>query len=80
MKKWLWACLMALTVLAMSVASAESVPLASETEISPVLEAQELVGLKIPVEVFKETTRGDHDLGDRRGSAVCQRVRLHLSR
>ena len=37
MKKWLWACLMALTVLAMSVASAESVPLASETEISPVL-------------------------------------------
>ena len=58
MKKWFLALLTTLMALMLSVASAENVPLASETEINPVLEAQTLVGLKIPVEAFKETTKG----------------------
>ena len=84
MKKWFLALLTTLMALMLSVASAENVPLASETEINPVLEAQTLVGLKIPVEAFKETTKrrgnfcGNHDFGNRRRGAVCQCVRLHL--
>ena len=58
MKKWFLALLTTLMALMLSVASAENVPLASETEINTVLEAQTLVGLKIPVEAFKETTKG----------------------
>lgn len=39
-------------------AFAQTVPLASETEIAPVLSAEEMVGLKIPAEWFSEATSG----------------------
>lgn len=39
-------------------ACADTVPLASETEIEPVAQAENLVGQKIPAEWFKETTSG----------------------
>lgn len=47
-----------LLTLALSVGLAETVPLASETQIDPIVAAEALVGLDIPAEQFKETTGG----------------------
>ena len=59
MKKTLWMILCVCVLMcAWGSVLADGVPLASETVIEPVLSAEELVGLKIPVDYFKETTGG----------------------
>ena len=59
MKKTLWLILCVCVLMcAWGSVLADGVPLASETVIEPVLSAEELVGLKIPVDYFKETTGG----------------------
>lgn len=59
MKKTLWMILCVCVLMcAWGSVLADGVPLASETVIEPVLSAEELVELKIPVDYFKETTGG----------------------
>lgn len=59
MKKTLWMILCVCVLMcAWGSVLADGVPLASETVIEPVLSAEELVGLKIPMDYFKETTGG----------------------
>lgn len=55
--RWMLVCL-SLLVWVLGSAFADEVPLASETVIEPVLDAEELVGMEIPVDWFKEATGG----------------------
>lgn len=57
-KSWVLFAVSILLTLTLCIGLAETVPLASETQIDPIVAAEALIGLEIPVDQFKETTGG----------------------